>query len=91
MSQTSESSPGPGKSKRAFLLGLGFLGLAAFLYVLSAGPALRLAQQRKFPTEKFEAVYTPLMTAAEVVPGGGWIKRYMEWWALSDEAMGAKH
>jgi hypothetical protein len=88
MTQAPEPRPGPGKSKRVFLWGAGFLGVTLLLYVLSAGPALRLTQQRKLPTEIFETAYGPVMLVMDAVPGGGWIKRYVDWWALDDKAMG---
>lgn len=88
MTQALDPRPSPGKSKRALLWGLGLVGAAAALYVLSSGPALRMAQQRKISTQTLETVYAPLMTAMDVVPGCGWIKHYMDWWALDDKAMG---
>jgi hypothetical protein len=88
MPQAPEPRPGPAKSKHALFWGLGLLGLALALYVLSSGPALRMAQQRKISTQALETVYGPLMTAMEVVPGCGWIKSYMDLWALDDKAMG---
>ena len=70
---------------RWFKLCVALLMAFAFLYALSFGPALMLAQRRLIPTETVEKVYSPLETATLIVPGANWLLRqYVELWAADD-------
>jgi hypothetical protein len=51
------------------------------LYILSAGPALMLAQRRIVQTEKIEAYLAPVEFVITMVPGANMILGpYMLWW-----------
>ena len=81
-------SPAPAVARwfrRSFFLVIGL----AVLYVLSAGPALMLAQRRWVSTDIVEAVYfspySPLEMVTLIVPGADWLmKRYVGLWAAED-------